>query len=60
MKSEPFLFRDTFGFTIYRDSLDKAIIYNIYEYYKKELNIDFNFHKKETQENLNKIKKKLK
>lgn len=44
LKQEPFLFGDTFGFTIYRDSLDKEIIYYIYEYYKKELEIDFDFH----------------
>lgn len=44
VKKEPFLFGDTFGFTIYRGSLDKDIIYYIYEYYKKELEIDFDFH----------------
>jgi len=44
MKIEPFLFGDTFGFTIYKDSLSKDIIYSIYEYYEKELEIDFNFH----------------
>ncbi len=43
-KQEPFLFGDTFGFTIYRDSLDKDIIYYIYEYYKELLEIDFDFH----------------
>ena len=43
-KQEPFLFGDTFGFTIYRDSLDTETIYHIYEKLKKELNIDFNFH----------------
>ena len=43
-KQEPFLFGDTFGFTIYRDNLDREIIYDIYEYYKKELEIDFDFH----------------
>lgn len=43
-KREPFLFGDTFGFTIYRDSLDKDIIYYIYEYYKELLKIDFDFH----------------
>lgn len=43
-KQEPFLFGDTFGFTIYRDTLDKDTIYKIYNYYKKELKINFNFH----------------
>lgn len=43
-KQEPFLFGDTFGFTIYRDTLDKETIYQIYNYYKELLNIDFNFH----------------
>lgn len=43
-KQEPFLFGDTFGFTIYRDTLDKDTIYKIYNYYKKELEINFNFH----------------
>ena len=43
-KIEPFLFGDTFGFTTYRDSIDNEKIYSIYEYYKKELNIDFEFH----------------
>ena len=44
LKIEPFLFADTFGFTIYRDSLDKDVIYYIYEYFKKSLDIDFEFH----------------
>ena len=43
-KQEPFLFADTVGFTIYRDSLDKNVIYYIYEYFKKTLEIDFEFH----------------
>ena len=43
-KREPFLFGDTFGFTTYRDSIDNDLVYSIYEYYKKELNIDFDFH----------------
>lgn len=43
-KREPFLFGDTFGFTTYRDSIDNNLIYSIYEYYKKELNITFDFH----------------
>ena len=33
-----------FGFTIYKDSLDKEVIYYLYEKYKEELKIDFNFH----------------
>ena len=44
MKQEPFLFGDTFGFTIYRDSLDKDVILNIYEYFRVGLNIDFELH----------------
>lgn len=43
-KQEPFLFADTFGFTIYKGSLDKEIIYSIYEYFKSLLQIDFDFH----------------
>lgn len=43
-KQEPFLFGDTFGFTIYRDSLSREKIYSIYKYYKTELKIDFDFH----------------
>ena len=43
-KQEPFLFGDTFGFTIYKDSLDKEYIYYLYEKYKEELEIDFDFH----------------
>ena len=91
VKREPFLFADTFGFTIYRDSLDKDIVYNIFSYYKNLLEIDFEFHmsdgyyetndyclggtkyfrgycidllstlhKKETIDELNKVKKKIK
>lgn len=41
---EPFLYGDTFGFTIYRDSLDKEIIMNIYEELVNELDIEFDFH----------------
>ena len=44
MKQEPFLFGDTFGFTIYRDSLDKDVILSIYEYFRVALNIDFELH----------------
>lgn len=44
MLFEPFLFADTFGFTIYRNSLPKEIILSIYKIYKQELNITFDFH----------------
>ena len=44
MKQEPFIIGDVFGFTIYRDSIDKDIIMNIYEYFKNSLDIDFDFH----------------
>ena len=44
MKQEPFLFGDTIGFTMYRDSLDKDIVLGIYEYFRKALDIDFNMH----------------
>ena len=44
MLFEPWLFGDTFGFTIYRNSLPKEIILSIYEKYKQELNIPFDFH----------------
>lgn len=44
MKQEPYLFGDTFGFTIYRDSLDKDIILSIYEYFRNSLGIDFDIH----------------
>lgn len=44
MKQEPFLIGDVFGFTIYRDSIDKDIILNIYQYFKDALEIDFDFH----------------
>lgn len=44
LKIEPFLLHDTFGFTIYRDSLDRDVVYYIYEYLKKSLEIDFDFH----------------
>lgn len=43
-KQEPFLFGDTFGFTIYRDSLSKDVILYIYEYCKELLGIDIDFH----------------
>ncbi len=44
MLFEPFLFADTFGFTIYRNSLPKEKILSIYKKYKQELNITFDFH----------------
>lgn len=44
MLFEPWIFGDTFGFTIYRNSLSKEIILSIYEKYKQELNISFDFH----------------
>ena len=44
MLFEPFLFADTFGFTIYRNSLPKEKIMSIYQKYKQELNISFDFH----------------
>ena len=43
-KQEPFLFGDAFGFTVYRNSIDKEMIYLIYQYNKKKLNIGFSFH----------------
>lgn len=44
MLFEPWIFGDTFGFTIYRNSLPKEIILSIYEKYKQELKINFDFH----------------
>lgn len=44
MLFEPFLFADTFGFTIYRNSLTKEKILSIYQKYKHELSITFDFH----------------
>lgn len=41
---EPFLFADTFGFTIYTGSIDEEEIYKIYNKYKEELGITFSFH----------------
>ncbi len=91
MKQEPFVLGDVFGFTIYRDSLDKDTILSIYEYFKCSLDIDFEYHladgyyetnnyveggtkyfrgycvdilstlhKKETIDDLNRLKKELK
>ena len=44
-KQEPFIFGDTFGFTIHRDSLDKDYIYYLYEKNKQELGIEFGVQK---------------
>ena len=44
MLFEPWIFGDTFGFTIYRNSLPKEIILSTYKKYKQELNITFDFH----------------
>lgn len=44
MLFEPWLFGDTFGFTIYKNSLPKETILYIYKKYKQELNITFDFH----------------
>lgn len=44
MLFEPWILGDTFGFTIYRDSLPKEVILSIYEKYKQELSIPFDFH----------------
>ncbi len=43
-KQEPIVFGDTFGFTIYRDSIDSDTVYHIYEEEKDKLGIDFEFH----------------
>lgn len=44
MLFEPWIFGDTFGFTIYRNSLPKEVILSIYKKYKQKLNIPFDFH----------------
>lgn len=44
MKREPFLIGDTFGFTIYRDTLDNDTILSMYEYFRNKLDIDFDLH----------------
>lgn len=44
LKQEPFIIGDMFGFTVYRDSISTETIYYLYEKYKKELGIDFDFH----------------
>ena len=44
VNNEPFCFADTFGFTVYRDSIKDEDIIELYNKYKNELNIDFDFH----------------
>lgn len=44
MLFEPWILGDTFGFTIIKDSLPKDVILAIYEKYKQELSIPFDFH----------------
>jgi len=43
-KQEPFLYADTIGFTIYRNSLSTEEIIDIFKQSKEILNIDFEFH----------------
>lgn len=44
MLFEPFLFADTFGFTVYNGSISEYEVVEIFEKYKGELRIDFSFH----------------
>lgn len=44
LRYDPFLHGDTTGFTIYNNSLEPEVIYEIFKRNKKELNIDFDFH----------------
>lgn len=44
MLYEPFLFADTFGFTVYNGSIEEEVVLEIFEKYKQELEIDFSFH----------------
>ena len=44
MLFEPFIFADTFGFTVYNGSISEEEIIEIFEKYKDELGIDFSFH----------------
>lgn len=44
MKIEPFVYGDTFGFTIYRNSLSIEEVYSIYNRCYRKLEIDFDFH----------------
>ena len=43
-KYEPFVLGDMVGLTIYNNSIDNDIIYELFEKNKKLLNIDFDFH----------------
>lgn len=44
LKQEPFIIENMFGFTVYRDSISTETIYYLYEKYKEELGIEFDFH----------------
>lgn len=41
---EPFLFADTFGFTVYNGSISDEEVLEIYNRCKLEMDIDFDFH----------------
>ena len=41
---EPFLFADTFGFTVYNGSISEEEVLEIYNKCKTEMGIDFDFH----------------
>lgn len=47
MLVEPFILGDMFGFTVYRDSIEKELILELYKKNKEELKIDFDFHIKD-------------
>lgn len=47
MLHEPFILGDAFGFTIYRDSLDKDVILGLFEKHKERLQIDCEVHFKD-------------
>ena len=44
VKQEPFLLGDLMGFTVYRGTITRDEVIKIYEKYRKELDIDFEFH----------------
>lgn len=44
LKQEPFILGDAFGFTVYRDSIDKDLVYSLFEDGKRLENIDNEFH----------------
>ena len=44
MLFEPFFFADTFGFTVYRDTISREEVMDIYDKCKRELGINFSFH----------------